>query len=151
MKGFRQIRLFFLAITVMLVIVSCGSPNEDKSMSTQKDSIHSCMQVPARFGKGPDTAGISFNKDTSYSGMVLIPGGIFEMGGDNDQASEDEFPKHKVKVAFFYMDVSEVTNAQFQQFVDATGYVTTAEQTPDWNELKKRYHPVQPSLLMICW
>ncbi len=141
MTGIQKIRLFYLAIPVMLAVGSCGSNKEDQSVQKKTDSIHSCMQVPTRFGKGSDTTGIAFNQDTSYSGMVLIPGGSFDMGGDNDQASEDEFPKHKVNITSFYMDATEVTNVQFQQFVDATGYVTTAEQKPDWNELKKTLPP----------
>ena len=36
------------------------------------------------------------------------------------------------------MDATEVTNAQFQEFVKVTGYVTTAERKPDWEELKKQ-------------
>nr|ARR75636.1 formylglycine-generating enzyme [uncultured bacterium] len=38
----------------------------------------------------------------------------------------------------FWMDATEVTNAQFSEFVKATGYITTAEKDPDWNELKKQ-------------
>lgn len=76
-----------------------------------------------------------------HTGMVLIPAGTFMMGGDNDQASPDEFPKHKVTVKGFWMDATEVTNRQFAEFVGATGYVTTAEQKPDWEELKKSLPP----------
>jgi formylglycine-generating enzyme required for sulfatase activity len=47
-------------------------------------------------------------------GMVWIPGGTFMMGGDNDQAYQDEFPKHKVSVSGFWMDETVVTNAQFR-------------------------------------
>ena len=36
------------------------------------------------------------------------------------------------------MDATEVTNAQFEKFVKATGYVTTAEIKPDWEEIKKQ-------------
>ena len=71
-------------------------------------------------------------------GMVWIPGGTFSMGGDNDQARQDEFPKHVVKLNGFYMDATEVTNAQFAQFVAATGYITTAEKDINWEELKKQ-------------
>ena len=42
------------------------------------------------------------------------------------------------------MDKTEVTNDQFALFVNATGYVTTAEKIPDWNELKKELPPDTP-------
>ena len=60
------------------------------------------------------------------------------MGGRSDQAYADEFPQHQVKVSAFLMDETEVTNAQFKAFVEATGYVTTAERAVDWEELKKQ-------------
>jgi formylglycine-generating enzyme required for sulfatase activity len=53
-------------------------------------------------------------------------------------AREDESPRHRVAVNAFWMDETEVTNAQFRKFVDATKYVTTAERKPDWEELKKQ-------------
>jgi sulfatase modifying factor 1 len=81
---------------------------------------------------------------TAHSGMVWIPGGTFRMGADNDQASADEYPKHEVTVSGFWMDRTEVTNGQFAAFVRATGYVTTAERAPDWNELKKQLPPGTP-------
>ena len=71
-------------------------------------------------------------------GMVWIPGGTFDMGGDNYQARQDEFPKHAVKLNGFFMDVTEVTNAQFAKFVAATGYITTAEKDINWDDLKKQ-------------
>jgi formylglycine-generating enzyme required for sulfatase activity len=80
----------------------------------------------------------------STAGMVLIEGGTFLMGADNEQGRRDEYPKHQVKVKSFYMDTHEVTNAQFRKFVEATGYVTTAEKKPDWEELKKQLPPGTP-------
>lgn len=74
----------------------------------------------------------------SHAGMVWIKPGSFMMGGDNKQAAPDEYPKHKVAVNGFWIDVTEVTNAQFSKFVNATHYITTAEKKPDWNELKKQ-------------
>lgn len=70
--------------------------------------------------------------------MVLIHGGQFMMGGVGPLARKDEFPVHKVRVKSFFIDKTEVTNAQFKKFIDATGYVTTAEKKPDWEELKKQ-------------
>ncbi len=72
------------------------------------------------------------------SGMVLIPGGQFEMGSEDSNAGPDEKPIHIVSIASFYMDITEVTNAQFKKFVDATGYVTTAERELSWVELSKQ-------------
>ena len=66
------------------------------------------------------------------------------MGGDNNQAAADEYPKHNVSIPSFYIDETQVTNAQFQKFVDATHYITTAETKPDWEEMKKTLPPGTP-------
>jgi sulfatase modifying factor 1 len=63
-------------------------------------------------------------------GMVWIPGGTFWMGSD-DPRMADARPVHRVSVDGFWMDRTEVTNAQFARFVRETGYVTTAERRPD--------------------
>ena len=103
-----------------------------------------CMKIPSRFSVKHDSTIIHIDSNFSTKGMMLIPGGSFNMGGDNEQADRDELPKHKVVVASFYMDETEVTNKQFKQFVDATGYITTAERKPDWEELKKSLPPGTP-------
>jgi formylglycine-generating enzyme required for sulfatase activity len=71
-------------------------------------------------------------------GMVWIPGGAFSMGvADQPDMNEvgmsamrDSRPIHRVYVDGFYMDKTDVTNAQFARFVKATGYTTVAERTP---------------------
>ena len=77
-------------------------------------------------------------------GMVWIPAGEFAMGGIGPEARRDEFPIHRVKVDGFWMDATELTNAEFRKFVQATGYVTTAEKKPDWEEMKKTLPPGTP-------
>lgn len=75
-------------------------------------------------------------------GMVWIPGGEFSMGSDSANESLcglpgttlDAGPIHRVYVDAFWMDETEVTNAQFKEFVDATGYVTVAEIKPTQEE-----------------
>lgn len=72
------------------------------------------------------------------AGMVWIPGGEFSMGardprGDlcgGSESMDDARPIHRVRVDGFWMDRTEVTNAEFAQFVAATGYVTVAERVP---------------------
>jgi sulfatase modifying factor 1 len=76
--------------------------------------------------------------------MSRIPSGYFQMGGDSEQAYEDEYPKHKVFIKSFYIDRNEVTNADFNKFIQATNYITTAEKKPDWEELKKSLAPNTP-------
>lgn len=140
----HRLIFYFLLLIFEISLSNCNTKNQDNEAESKQDSAHSCMQVPARFGNGADTLNITFNNDTSVIGMVFIPGGTFEMGGDNDQASEDEYPKHRVTVQPFYMDATEVTNAQFRKFIEATGYITTAEKKPNWNELKQSLPPGTP-------
>ena len=76
--------------------------------------------------------------------MVLVPGGEFTMGTDSPESWPDERPAHRVRVASFWMDQHEVTNIQFRAFVEATGYVTTAERPPDLDEILKQSPPGTP-------
>lgn len=78
------------------------------------------------------------------AGMVWIPAGEFVMGTQAETPLKNEQPAHRVRLDGFWMDETEVTNAQFREFVKATGYVTTAEKTPDWEEMKKQLPPDTP-------
>lgn len=71
-------------------------------------------------------------------GMKWIPAGEFVMGTDDADAPPNERPAHRVKLDGFWLDETPVTNAQFRAFVEATGYLTTAEKPVDWEELKKQ-------------
>jgi len=77
-------------------------------------------------------------------GMVWISGGEFTMGTDLDRAWPDERPAHRVSVDGFWIDQTEVTNAQFRTFVAATGYVTTAERAPSLEEIMSQSPPGTP-------
>lgn len=81
---------------------------------------------------------------SSPPGMVWIPGGEFMMGSDNKESKPDEKPLHKVKVDGFWMDAAPVTNRQFKEFVDASGYVTTAEKAPTLEEIMRQVPPGTP-------
>ena len=63
---------------------------------------------------------------TSESRFVQIPAGRFLMGSDTHYP--DEAPVMEVEVPAFRIMSHEVTNAQFASFVEATGYVTSAER-----------------------
>lgn len=52
-------------------------------------------------------------------GMKYIPGGKFRMGRDNGELGEK--PSHEVTVKPFYMDIYEVTNADYAKFLNEFG------------------------------
>ncbi len=84
---------------------------------------------------------LSRTNSPAPSGMVWIPGGEFTMGTDGESSLADEKPSHRVRVDAYWMDETEVTNEQFREFVDATGYVTVAEKAPDLAEIMRQVRP----------
>lgn len=66
----------------------------------------------------------------STEGMVKLAGGSFRMGTDSDERweADGEGPVREVTVKQFYIDACAVTNAQFEKFVDDTGYETDAQR-----------------------
>ncbi len=85
------------------------------------------------------------NVDTP-EGMVWISGGTFSQGAvaHDKMAMGHEKPAITVTVSGFFMDITEVTNADFKKFVDETGYETIAEKKIDWEEMKKQLPPGTP-------
>lgn len=86
----------------------------------------------------------TFSSASPPQGMVWVPGGEFLMGSNSRLAKSNEQPAHKVRVSGFWIDKTDVTNAQFAAFVKATGYVTTAEKKPDWETIKVQLPPGTP-------
>jgi formylglycine-generating enzyme required for sulfatase activity len=68
--------------------------------------------------------------------MVWIPGGTFLMGTNDKESFPNERPAHLVQVQGFWIDEHDVTNVEFSKFVEATGYVTTAERKVDWEDFR---------------
>jgi serine/threonine-protein kinase len=78
--------------------------------------------------------GDSWTRPADGMVMVYVPAGSFLMGSSQESdpfAAESEQPPHEVALDAFWIDQTEVTNAQFAQFVADTGYVTTAEEEGD--------------------
>ncbi len=73
--------------------------------------------------------------------MVPVKGGTFIMGAEDGYA--DEGPPHSVTVGDFRISATEVTNDQFAEFVEATGYITVAERAPD----PQQYPDIPPEQL----
>ena len=79
-------------------------------------------------------------------GMVWVEGKSYTKGAkqNDDYAMMREKPSHEVYIDGFYIDITEVTNNQFQKFVNETGYLTIAERQIDWDEMKKSLPPGTP-------
>ena len=124
---------------VLIFVTAC----QQKPKVLEQTAGHSCTPTNSRFTSVTDQKPY-VNSNQSTADMVLIPGGTFTMGADDERAWLDEYPKHEVQIDSFWMDVHEVTNAQFEAFVKATGYITTAEKAVDWDEIKKELPPGTP-------
>ena len=77
--------------------------------------------------------------------MLLIPTGTFEMGDPFGEGLPHELPVHTVSIDTFYMDVTEVTNAAYKQFLNATGH-----KAPDSWEDPAFNAPDQP-VVEVAW
>ncbi len=91
-------KLFALIAFVALVVSSCGSSSDQ--------------------GEVVGVKGKKWHPQKPY-GMTLIPGGAFIMGkSEDDLASVEDAPTKTVTVRSFYMDETEITNAEYLQFVE---------------------------------
>lgn len=80
--------------------------------------------------------------------MVYLNGGTFLMGSNTHYP--EEAPAHQVSVSPFWIDKTPVTNLQFKQFVEATGYITFAELPPNPNDYPGApAHMLQPGSLLF--
>ncbi len=135
MKLTPQFLNFFPLLCMVTVIFGCG-----KKKSTSGESQ---TQESTEILKVTKTAEMRISRPVDVEvpeGMVWIPGGTFTQGAipEDQMAMAHEKPSHRVAVDGFFMDITEVTNAQFKKFVDETDYITVAERNIDWEEMKKQ-------------
>jgi sulfatase modifying factor 1 len=117
-KGFAYILILIGGI------YGCKFGGNDDANNKKAIVVPNCSSsLPNRFGVMPSKSTIQ--KGTSGNeGMVWIPDTDGQKG--------------------FWMDETEVTNAQFATFIQSTGYITTAERVPKWEELQKQLPPGTP-------
>ncbi len=143
------------AIGLAVLLLSMTSPSDSARSKSETVKTVSNQGKPALNNPSSETVDAAMlsgfqptkensdrPKDSAPLGMVWIPGGEFSMGSDHRSESlcglpgitNDAVPIHRVYVDGFWMDATEVTNAQFREFVEATGYVTVAEIKPTAEE-----------------
>lgn len=163
----EKINSFVLKIILpcFLILTAC---NEEAEQKVQVDSPEIVDAQPMCYTPGRGSALMSESelklmrsvekdeaKSKDYSGMVKIEGGAFMMGGNPPKQDvnlqrgslprNDEFPNNEITVKSYWMDETEVTNAQFAEFVEATNYVTTAERPIDLEEIMAQLPPNTPA------
>ncbi|MEZ4970666.1 MAG: formylglycine-generating enzyme family protein [Flavobacteriaceae bacterium] len=126
---------FLGAVCVVALLVQCKEEKKPVNKVEGNDPISEIAESEI------DTTSVLIEKPDGIDapdGMVWIPGGEFIQGAvpQDKMAMPHEKPAHKVKIDGFFMDATEVTNAQFAKFVKETGYVTVAERAIDWEEMK---------------
>ncbi|NPA46765.1 MAG: gliding motility lipoprotein GldK [Chlorobi bacterium] len=95
---YQMNKYFSLLIVAMVILSSCGNPN--------------------RRGEIVGVKGRSWQPYQPY-GMVLVPGGAFTMGKQNEDKSYSiDAPVKTVTVHSFYMDETEITNSEYREFVN---------------------------------
>jgi len=135
MRNIVKVLIFFVCLCFLLqckqdkkpnVEVAGDTPKEISSVNANKDASEIRKEIP--------------NGVAIPEGMAWIPGGELTQGAvpQDEMAMGHEKPANKVLVNGFFMDVTEVTNAQFKKFVAATSYETIAERAIDWEEMKKQ-------------
>ncbi|HPE84364.1 MAG TPA: formylglycine-generating enzyme family protein [Aequorivita sp.] len=159
----KNTSISFSILSLCMVLASCGN-QQGKPQNQQMADNHYCyIPSDSLLGRQYLDRKILMSIDSikpngqllnDTTNMVLIKGGVFDMGADMPQNASgmpatalpqpDEYPKHPVQVSDFYMDTHEVTVKQFLDFVNATGYKTVAEYDVDWEELKKQLPPGTP-------
>lgn len=114
----RRLALF-AALLALLAVAAWMGLGAQTSRHTKAERLQCAL--PAQDATAP------------HPGMAWVPGGSFAFG---DTVYPEEQPVHPTRVAGFWMDRTEVTNAEFAEFVKATAYVTVAERAVD-----TRLHP----------
>ncbi|HEY4207927.1 MAG TPA: SUMF1/EgtB/PvdO family nonheme iron enzyme, partial [Puia sp.] len=144
MYNLSNIARITLAMLCCRLIAACGLPAQDIKTTGLADTLSCRADMPVgRAAAAPDIAVIP-EGNVSHAGMVRITGGEFMMGSNDEEGRSDEYPAHAVRVSDFWMDAHEVTNAEFDRFVKATGYITIAEKAPQWSVLAEQLPPGTP-------
>ena len=121
------------SLFVLLFIAAC---KDTKNKASSQVEVVKPIAAKALLVEQPESI-------PTPEGMVWVSGIHFTQGAvaGDALALPREKPAHPVAVDGFFIDKTEVTNAQFKKFVDATGYVTVAERPVDWEAMQKELPP----------
>ena len=138
-RGYWCRRTIFRAVAIVMALCTeaCQAPHADPARrdAAAIDAERPVMSLASRAAPAINSTPAPAQAPAD---MVWVPGGRFWMGCESC-AMPDALPVHLVEVDGFWMDRTPVTNADFERFVTATGYVTVAERPLD-----PRHYPSVP-------
>lgn len=106
-------------------------------MQASEEAHTPAMEQPGNTQTPPlaETPGFTWTRDTDEMVMVFVPGDTFIMGAavDDPDAQDNEMPRHDVTLTPFWLDQTEVTNAQFITFLNEMG--NQIEEDASWINL----------------
>jgi len=133
-------RLKYIALFLLLFIFGCGEKPADLVFDNPNDPLSPNYVKKDNNADQTNNTGIIGKDDVT---MVLIPAGEFQMGYNGGY--DNEKPVHTVYLDAFYMDIYEVTNAQYKKFMDATGH-----KAPEyWND--SNYNALNHPVVGVSW
>lgn len=133
MRFLKNFILFFL----IGLFLQCKDAQPNKTVKLEDTKTKTVVEKP----KAPAVLVQKLPADVKTpEGMVWIEGGRFSQGAvaQDKMAMSHESPNFQVALDGFFIDVTEVTNAQFTKFVQESNYITVAERELDWEEIKKQ-------------
>ncbi|HET7375275.1 MAG TPA: bifunctional serine/threonine-protein kinase/formylglycine-generating enzyme family protein, partial [Anaerolineae bacterium] len=132
----RPIGISFSAVVLIALVLASLQRNVADSQTLTPTAHQPNVTVaggvmPNNVVDAVDSTYVVTSNGASLAGMATVPSGSFTMGAIGSDAQPDETPAHKVTLAGYYIDLREVTNAQFTRFITATNYKTDGERSND--------------------
>ncbi len=155
--------LSVLALALLAQVNSQGQQFTTAQAQEATPTVSDELTVALERARTPVTANdqwTPFAQDFDGVTMMLVPAGCFMMGstqaqvdeqlsiGMNRDLAESQLPQHEqCWDEPFWIDQTEVTNAQYQRFIDAGGYTNRAY----WTEIGWSWREVNNTTQPVCW
>ena len=109
-----------LLLSVMIGLMAwwLGSGKPQSETANVMTAVPPSAQTSGQPSPSPTSA---YPEVNAPEGMVYVIGGVLRIGRDSG-GEENEQPAHVVTIKPFFLDRTEVTNEQYQKFLDAAGY-----------------------------
>jgi serine/threonine-protein kinase len=146
MKTFISLSLFAVLLAFAVASSACNSgPTPTETPVIPPTQVPTEVPTAAPTDPSPPTGppadallGDTWTRPIDEMVMVYVPAGTFQMGSDEGDlgASSPEFPRHAVTLNGFWMDQTEVANAQYDRCVEdgscrPSGFAEDEERTGD--------------------